>query len=149
MLSHEGFMRTAIAAARRGAAAGEVPVGAVIVIDGEIVATAHNEPISQSDATAHAELLAIREAGRKTGNYRLQGATLYVTVEPCVMCCGAIVGARIERVIFGATDPKAGAAVSLHRLLDDRRLNHSVATTGGVLADECAAVLKEFFKARR
>jgi len=149
MLSHEGFMRAALVAARRGAAAGEVPVGAVIVIDDEIVATAHNEPISQSDATAHAELLAIREAGRKTGNYRLQGATLYVTVEPCVMCCGAIVGARIERVIFGAADPKAGAAVSLHRLLDDRRLNHSVAATGGVLADECAAVLKEFFKARR
>jgi tRNA(adenine34) deaminase len=142
-------MRAALAAARRGAAAGEVPVGAVIVIDGEIVATAHNEPIGQSDATAHAELLAIREAGRKTGNYRLRGATLYVTVEPCVMCCGAIVSARIERVIFGAADPKAGAAVSLHRLLDDRRLNHSVASTGGVLADECADVLKEFFKARR
>jgi len=142
-------MRAALAAARRGAVAGEVPVGAVIVIDGEIVATAHNEPLGRSDATAHAEVLVIREAGRKTGNYRLPGAVLYVTVEPCIMCCGAIVGARIERVVFGAVDPKAGAAVSLHRLLDDGRLNHAVAVTRGVLADECAAVLQEFFKGRR
>jgi tRNA(adenine34) deaminase len=149
VLSQEGFMRAALAAARRGGVAGEVPVGAVIVIDGEIVATAHNEPLGRSDATAHAEVLVIREAGRKTGNYRLPGATLFVTVEPCIMCCGAIVGARIERVVFGAVDPKAGAAVSLHRLLDDGRLNHSVAVTRGVLADECAAVLQEFFKGRR
>ncbi len=142
-------MRAALAAARRGAEAGEVPVGAVVVIGGEIVATAHNEPVGLSDATAHAEMLAIREAGRKTGNHRLPGASLYATVEPCVMCCGAIVSARIERVIFGAADPKAGAAVSLYRLLEDGRLNHVARVTGGVLAEECAALLKEFFRARR
>jgi tRNA(adenine34) deaminase len=142
-------MRAAIAVARCGGAAGEVPVGAVIVIDGAIFATAHNEPIGQHDASAHAEVLAIREAGRKRGNYRLEGATLYATVEPCIMCCGAIIAARIESVVFGAADPKAGAAVSRYRLLDGDRLNHTVAVTGGVLADECAAVLKEFFRARR
>ena len=142
-------MRAALAAARCGAEAGEVPVGAVVVIGGEIVATAHNEPVGLSDATAHAEMLAIREAGRKTGNHRLPGASLYATVEPCVMCCGAIVSARIERVIFGAADPKAGAAVSLYRLLEDGRLNHVARVTGGVLAEECAALLKEFFRARR
>ena len=147
--SHEGFMRAALAAARRAAAEGEVPVGAVIVIDGEVVATAHNEPIGQSDATAHAEVLAIREAGRKTRNYRLPGASLYVTVEPCVMCCGAILSARIGQVVFGVADPKAGGAVSLYRLLEDGRLNHATGVTGGVLADECAALLKEFFRDRR
>ena len=147
--SHEEFMRAALAAARRGAQAGEVPVGAVIVIGGEIVAVAHNEPVGLSDATAHAEMLAIREAGRKTGDYRLPGASLYATVEPCVMCCGAILSARIERVIFGVADPKAGAAVSLYRLLEDGRLNHAARVTGGVLAEECAALLKEFFRVRR
>src|SRR5439155_21460096 len=109
----------------------------------------HDEHSSPGETTAQAERLADREAGHKRGNYRLRGATLYVTVGPCDMCCGASESARIERVIFGAADPKAGAAVSLHRLLDDGRLNHAVAATGGVLADECAAVLKEFFKARR
>ncbi len=147
--SHDQFMRAALAAARRGAEAGEIPVGAVIVIGGEIVAAAHNEPVGLSDATAHAEMLAIREAGRKAGDYRLPGASLYATVEPCVMCCGAILSARIEQVIFGAADPKAGAAVSLYRLLEDGRLNHVARVTGGVLAEECAALLKEFFKARR
>ncbi len=146
---HERFMREALAAARRGAAGGEVPVGAVIAIGGEIVATAHNQPIALRDATAHAEVLAIREASRNTRNYRLGGATLYATVEPCIMCCGAIVNARIERLVFGAPDPKAGAAVSLYRLLDDRRLNHVVEVTGGVLAGESAALLTEFFRARR
>ena len=145
----EAFMRVALAAARRAAADGEVPVGAAVVIDGEVIALAHNEPIGQTDATAHAEILAIREAGGKTGNYRLAGATLYATVEPCVMCGGAILNARIERVVFGAADPKAGSVVSLYRLLEDARLNHVAAVTGGVLAEECGALLKEFFKTRR
>ena len=148
-LSREEFMRVAIAEARRGAAAGEVPVGAVVVLGGEIAAAAHNEPIGQSDATAHAEVLALREAGRKAGNYRLPGASLYVTVEPCIMCCGAALNARIAEVIFGAPDPKAGAAVSLYRLLDDERLTHSVRVTGGVLGGECADLLQEFFRGRR
>ena len=142
-------MRVALEAARRGAAEGEVPVGAAMVIAGDVVAVAHNEPIGRTDATAHAEVLAIREAGGKTGNYRLAGATLYATVEPCVMCCGAILSARIERVVFGAADPKAGGAMSLYRLLEDARLNHVAAVTGGVLAEECGALLTEFFKGRR
>jgi tRNA(adenine34) deaminase len=142
-------MRVALAAAHRGAEQGEIPVGAVVVIGGEVVATAHNAPIAENDATAHAEVLAIREAGRRTGNYRLPGATLYVTLEPCLMCCGAIVHARIGEVVFGALDPKAGAVRSRHRLLDDARLGPRRAVVGGVLADECAALLKEFFEARR
>jgi tRNA(adenine34) deaminase len=146
---HEEFMQVAIAEALRGAAAGEVPVGAVVVMGGEIVAAAHNEPIGQSDPTAHAEVLALREAGRKTGNYRLPGAALYVTVEPCVMCCGAALAARVAEVIFGAPDPKAGAAVSLFRVLDDSRLSHAVRVTGGVRGAECAALLHEFFRERR
>ncbi len=142
-------MRVALEAARRGAGEGEVPVGAVVVIGGEVVAAAHNEPIGLCDPTAHAEVLAIREAGRKTGNYRLSGASLYATVEPCVMCCGAILSARIEQVFFGAADPKAGAAESLYRLLADPRLHRVTRVTGGLLAEECAALLREFFTARR
>ena len=142
-------MRAALAAARRGAEQGEVPIGAVIVIGGEVVAATHNSPIALNDATAHAEVLAIREAGRRTGNYRLPEATLYATIEPCVMCCGAIVQARIAEVVFGALDPKAGAVRSLHRLLDDARLNHRPTVVGGALGDECAALLKEFFQERR
>jgi len=142
-------MRVALDAARRAAAEGEVPVGAAVTVGGEVVAVAHNEPIGLGDPTAHAEVLAIREAGRKTGNYRLAGATLYATVEPCVMCCGAILHARVERVVFGATDPKAGGVVSRYRLLEDARLNHVTTVTGGVLAEECGALLKEFFRTRR
>jgi tRNA(adenine34) deaminase len=142
-------MRAALVEARRGGDEGEVPVGALIAIGGEVVAAAHNRPIALSDPTAHAEVLAIREAGRKVGNYRLPEATLYVTVEPCVMCCGAIVNARLARVVFGATDAKAGAVESVYRLLDDGRLSREVIVTGGVLAEECGALLKEFFRARR
>jgi tRNA(adenine34) deaminase len=142
-------MRAALVEARRGGDEGEVPVGAVIAIGGEVVAAAHNRPIALSDPTAHAEVLAIREAGQKVGNYRLPEATLYVTVEPCVMCCGAIVNARLARVVFGATDAKAGAVESVYRLLDDGRLSREVIVTGGVLAEECGALLKEFFRARR
>jgi tRNA(adenine34) deaminase len=145
----ESFMREALVEARRGAAAGEVPVGAVVVLDGEIVARAHNAPIALVDPTAHAEILALRAAAAKHGNYRLTGAALYTTVEPCAMCCGAAVNARIARVVYGASDVKAGAVESLHRLLDDPRLNHRVDAVGGVLADECAAVMRGFFDRRR
>ena len=135
--------------ARRGAASGEVPVGAIVVLDGEIVARAHNAPIALVDPTGHAEVLALRAAAAKRGNYRLTGAALYATVEPCAMCCGAVVNARIARVVYGASDVKAGAVESLHRLLDDPRLNHRVEAVGGVLADESAALMRGFFDRRR
>jgi tRNA(adenine34) deaminase len=142
-------MREALAEAARGGAAGEVPIGALVAIDDVVVARAHNAPVTSSDPTAHAEVLALRAAGAKVGNYRLPGATLYATVEPCAMCCGAIVNARIGRVVYGARDVKAGAVESLFRLLDDTRLNHRVDAVGGVLAVESAALLREFFDSRR
>jgi len=142
-------MREALAEAERGSAAGEVPVGAVVVIDGVIVGRAHNAPIALSDPTAHAEVLALREAAGHAGNYRLPAATLYVTLEPCAMCCGAAIQARLARVVYGARDSKAGAVESLHRLLDDARLNHRVAAVGGVLEAESAALLRGFFDTRR
>jgi tRNA(adenine34) deaminase len=142
-------MRAALAEARVGLAAGEVPVGAVVVLDGAIVGQAHNAPITLGDPTAHAEVLALREAARKVGNYRLPGAELYVTLEPCAMCCGAAVHARIARVVYGAADPKAGAVASRHRLLDDAGPGHRVEAVGGVLAAECGALLREFFETRR
>jgi tRNA(adenine34) deaminase len=145
----EAFMREALAEARRGLATAEVPIGAVVVIEGAVVARAHNAPIALSDPTAHAELLVLREAGRKVGNYRLTGATLYVTVEPCPMCCGALLQARVARLVYGARDPKAGAVESLFRLLDDPRLNRRVEARGGVLAEASAALLSEFFETRR
>jgi tRNA(adenine34) deaminase len=145
----EALMAEALAEARRGLEAGEVPVGAVVVLDGEIVARAHNAPIALADPTAHAEILAMREAARALGNYRLTGATVYATVEPCPMCCGAILHARVSRVVYGAPDPKAGAVESLYRLLGDPRLNHRVTTQGGVLAPEAAQLLKTFFEAKR
>ena len=142
-------MRAALAEARVGLAAGEVPVGAVVVLDDVIIAQAHNAPIAHGDPTAHAEVLALREAARKVGNYRLPRATLYATLEPCVMCCGAAIHARIARVVYGAADPKAGAVASRYRLLDDGRSNHRVDSLGGVLEAECGALLKEFFDTRR
>ena len=145
----ERFMLAALAEARVGLAAGEVPVGAVVVVDDVIVGQAHNAPIALVDPTAHAEVLALREAARKVGNYRLPGATLYVTLEPCAMCCGAAIQARLARVVYGAPDPKAGAVESRHRLLDDAGLNHRVEAVGGVLGVECGALLKEFFESRR
>ncbi len=144
-----GFMREALDAAKRGLVAGEVPIGAAVVVDGAVVARAHNAPVMLSDPTAHAEVLALRAAAEKCGNYRLPGATLYTTVEPCAMCCGAMVHARIARLVYGARDPKAGAVESLHRLLDDPRINHRIETRGGVLADESAALLGEFFETKR
>ncbi len=145
----EEFMRAALDEARRGLLDGEVPVGAVVVLDGAIVGRAHNAPIGLNDPTAHAEILALREAGRKLGNYRLTGATLYVTVEPCPMCCGAALQGRVARVVYGAADPKAGAVESLYRMLDDSRLNHRVEAVGGVLGGACGALLKEFFETKR
>jgi tRNA(adenine34) deaminase len=148
-LDAEAFMRAALAEARAGLAAGEVPVGAVVVLDDVIIGQAHNAPIAHGDPTAHAEVLALRQAARKVGNYRLPRATLYATLEPCVMCCGAVIQARIARVVYGAADPKAGAVASRHRLLDDGRSNHRVEALAGVLEAECSALLREFFEARR
>jgi len=143
------YVDLALVEARRAADAGEVPIGAVVVLDGTVIARAHNAPIILQDPTAHAEVLALRAAARELGNYRLERATLYKTVEPCVMCCGALVHARVARLVYGAADPKAGGAASLYRILDDGRLNHRVAVTGGVRAEECSALLTEFFRARR
>ena len=142
-------MRAALDEARMGLAAGEVPVGAVVVFAGAIVAQAHNAPITLGDPTAHAEVLALREAAQKIGNYRLPGAELYATLEPCAMCCGAAVHARVARVVYGAVDPKAGAVESRHRLLEDGRAGHRVETVGGVLAGESGRLLREFFETKR
>ena len=142
-------MRTALAEAGRAREAGEVPVGAVIVRNGELLAAAHNHPIALHDPSAHAELLAIRRAAVAVGNYRLPGTTLYVTLEPCLMCAGAILHARIDRLVFGAADPKNGAVVSLYRLFDDRRFNHAVSVTEGVLREACGEILSGFFRGKR
>jgi tRNA(adenine34) deaminase len=146
---HERFMREALGEARLALAAGEVPVGAVVVSAGEVIGRGRNAPISLNDPTAHAEALALRDAARKIGNYRLPGATLYVTVEPCPMCAGACLQSRVARVVFGALDSKAGAAVSLYRLLEDSRLPHRAEVLGGVLAEECGALLQAFFRQKR
>ena len=143
------FMRLALEEAKRAAAEGEVPVGAVVVRGAEILGRGRNRSIAGCDPTAHAEVGALRDAARRVNNYRLPGATLYVSVEPCAMCAGAAVLARIERLVYGCDDPKAGAVRSLYRLADDARLNHRIEITGGVLADECASLLREFFEKRR
>ncbi len=143
------YMRAAMAQAELARDAGEVPVGAVLVIDGEIVGRGFNQPISANDPTAHAEVMALRDAGLHQANYRLPGSTLYVTLEPCVMCCGAIMHARVERVVYGACDPKTGAAGSVINLFDQARLNHHAQAYGGVLAEECGAMLSNFFAERR
>ena len=145
----EAFMHEALDEARRSFDAGEVPVGAVVVIGGEVVARAHNAPLALSDPTAHAEVLALRAAGTRIGNYRLTGATLYATIEPCVMCCGAALHARVARVVYGAPDPKFGGVESRYRLLDAAGLNHRAVAHGGVLAAESAALLRRFFETRR
>jgi tRNA(adenine34) deaminase len=143
------WMRLALEEAARAVSAGEVPVGAVIVQGEELLARAHNNPIALIDPSAHAELLAIRRAAAALGNYRLTGATLYTTLEPCLMCAGAILQARIGRIVFGARDPKNGAAVSLYRLFEDSRLNHAVKVTEGVLREACAEILSGFFHEKR
>lgn len=142
-------MRAALGLAREAGAAEEVPVGAVVVLDGEIVGRGYNQPILGSDPTAHAEIMALRDAGRRLRNYRLPGSTLYVTLEPCVMCTGAIMHARVARVVYGARDPKTGAAGSVIDLYGEERLNHHAEIEGGVLAEECGALLSSFFSARR
>lgn len=142
-------MRAALAAADAAANEGEIPVGAVVVVGNEIIATGRNSSIAARDPSAHAEIVALREAGARTGNYRLSDATLYVTLEPCVMCTGAMVQARVKRVVFGAYDRKAGALGSVEDLTDSKAFNHRFEVNGGLLADECAGLLQEFFEARR
>jgi tRNA(adenine34) deaminase len=142
-------MGAAVALAGVGLAAGDVPVGAVLVGEGIVVVRTYNRPIGLSDPTAHAEVLALREAAARLGNYRLPGTTLYVTIEPCIMCVGALIQARVARLVFGAPDPKGGACVSLYRLPEDPRLNHRLEVTGGIREAECRDLLQEFFKARR
>ncbi|MCX6550561.1 MAG: tRNA adenosine(34) deaminase TadA [Acidobacteria bacterium] len=142
-------MRAALAEARRGFDAGEVPVGAVVVVDGVVVGRGFNQPIGAVDPTAHAEIVAMRTAAQAVGNYRLVGATLYVTIEPCLMCVGAMVHARVGTLVFGAPEPKAGAVVSACRAHELPSLNHRIEVTGGVLEDECRAIIQEFFRDRR
>ncbi len=143
------FMREALALACDAWAAGEVPVGAVVVRNGEIVGRGFNAPISRHDPTAHAEIMALRDAAERLGNYRLPGCSLYVTLEPCVMCMGAIFHARIERVVYGASDPKTGACGSIIDLPAETRLNYHAEVVGGILADECGGLLSGFFAQRR
>jgi tRNA(adenine34) deaminase len=147
--SDEQFMRLALDEARRAAQSGEVPIGAVLLLDGQIVARAANRTIADSDPTAHAEIVALRAAAKAVGNYRLTGATLYVTVEPCAMCAGALVHARVARLVYGCDDPKIGAVRGELRVLDHPMLNHRVEVTSGVLAADCASLLRGFFEARR
>ena len=143
------FMLMAIRQAEQALESGEVPVGAVLAKDNQVISAAYNRPISTRDPSAHAEILAMREAGAVLGNYRLIGATLYVTIEPCIMCAGAIIQARLARIVYGAEDLKAGGVSSLYSILNDRRLNHSVEVTGGVLAKECGEILSRFFRQKR
>jgi len=143
------FMQEAIEQAKLAANAGEVPVGAVLVRDGQIVSRGFNQPIKNSDPSAHAEMIAMRAAAEAAGNYRLPGATLYVTLEPCTMCAGAILHARIGRVVFGAQDPKTGAAGSVLNVFSEKQINHQTQVEGGILGDECGQLLREFFKERR
>ncbi len=142
-------MRTALALAGEAGRKGEVPVGAVVVADGAIVGRGFNAPISRHDPSAHAEIAAMRDAAARLGNYRLTGCDLYVTLEPCAMCAGAIMHARIRRLVFGAADPKTGACGGVVDLFAEPRLNHHTLVTGGLLAEECGAILKEFFAGRR
>jgi tRNA(adenine34) deaminase len=145
----ETTMRHAIAEAERAAAHGDVPVGAVAIVDGAVVGARHNERESRPDPTAHAELLLLRDVAAARGSWRMDGVTVVVTLEPCAMCAGAMVNGRVARLVFGAYDPKAGAVGSLYNLCQDPRLNHEVEVTGGVLADECGALLASFFEGRR
>jgi len=145
----EPFMREALALAREAEANGEVPVGALVVVGGAIIGRGFNSPIAKSDPTAHAEILALREAGAQAGNYRLERATLYATLEPCAMCAGALVAARIERLVFGARDLRFGGVRSKFRIADSELLNHRVEIVEGVLAAECVELMKKFFEERR
>ena len=148
-MGHDDFMRLALAQAALARQANEVPIGAIVVLDGTAVGAGYNQPITSADPTAHAEIVAMRTASAALSNYRLSGATMYVTVEPCLMCVGAMVHARIGTVIYGATEPKSGAMVSMIRAHELPGLNHLLEVIGGVLEDDCRDILQEFFKARR
>jgi len=148
-MSDDVFMREALSLALEAAAAGEVPVGAVVVKDGVVLGRGHNRPVAGRDPTAHAEVMALRDAAERIGNYRLAECMLYVTLEPCAMCAGAIMNARISRVVYGAADPKSGACGSVLDLFAENRLNHHATVVGGVLAEEAAKLLQDFFSARR
>ena len=145
----EHLMRRALGLAVEAREMNEVPVGALVVMDGEVIGEGFNQPIASCDPSAHAEMVAVRSAAMRIGNYRLQGASLYVTIEPCMMCCGVLVHARIARLVFGAREPRAGAVVSNARMLEGDWLNHRVAVTEGVLAEACGRMMREFFQARR
>ena len=151
LMDHEARMHEALDLARAASAAGEVPIGAIVVHDptGRVIGRGFNRRLLDHDPTAHAEILAMREAGQSLDHWRLLDCTLYVTLEPCPMCAGAIVNARLPRLVYGCDDPKAGAVRTLYQLCEDPRLNHRVEVTGGVLAEECAEVLREFFRAQR
>lgn len=146
---HEYWMRQALDLARQAATAGEVPVGALVVLNGEVIGQGWNRPISANDPTAHAEVQALREAASRIGNYRMPGAVLYVTLEPCTMCAGALVHARVSKLVYGATEPKAGAVVSRAQVLEQPWMNWRVEVEGGVLGQECAEVMSAFFRERR
>ena len=148
-MTDSDWMQAALTLAGRAAAAGEVPVGAVLVQDEHLLAEGWNRPIASHDPTAHAEVMALRAAGQSLGNYRLAGTTLYITLEPCLMCVGAIVHAQVSRLVYGAFDPKSGAVMTCLRGFEAPGLNHRVVSTGGVLADDCGEILKEFFRKRR
>jgi tRNA(adenine34) deaminase len=149
MMTNDRYMQAALEQAKLGAAAGEVPIGAVLVVNDQIISEAFNQPIGSIDPTAHAEVLVLREAARALGNYRLTDATVYVTIEPCLMCVGALVHARVREVVYGATEPKTGALVSAVRALEQPGLNHRFAITGGVLELECRTIIQKFFWDKR
>ena len=143
------FMQQALDQAKLAALAGEVPVGAVLVRDGQVISTGFNQPITNSDPSAHAEMMALRSAAQDESNYRLPGTTLYVTLEPCTMCAGAMLHARVDRVVFGATDPKTGAAGSVLNVFSEKQINHQTQVEGGIMGEECGQILRDFFKERR
>jgi len=143
------FMKQALLCAKKAFILDEVPVGAVIVKDGKIISKGFNKSITSNDTTAHAEIVALRKACKKFGNYRLNGCTVYVTIEPCAMCAGALIWARVEKIIFGAYDSKAGACGSVFDITAEKKLNHKIKVSGGLLQEECATIMKEFFKNRR
>jgi tRNA(adenine34) deaminase len=149
MADDEQFMRAALEQAAIAEAAGEVPVGAVVVKDGEIIARAHNRNLLDTDPSGHAEMVALREAAQKIKNHRLGGCELFVTMEPCAMCAGAIVHARLARLVYGATDPKAGAVVSVMQVVNHPKLNHQMEVKAGVLAEECGEIVRQFFRKKR
>jgi len=145
----EFFMRFALAEARQAREADEVPIGAVVVLDQQVVGYGHNQPVGSNDPTAHAEIIALRQAAQAIGNYRLTGATLYVTIEPCAMCAGALVNARIKRLVYGAADVRAGAVASVFQICTNSSLNHQAEVTPGILEAECRALMQSFFRQRR